>query len=125
MNNIIVNFCEFKFAFQNSFPLLILSCTNAFDVKHHPKKSETHIFLVLVELTAKVENGEQRPMKMSRVGDAKLVPKFEMATILPELYDTITAAPDEQKKGTVSQEYNGIMFEVVRCRDHCTTMRYP
>ena len=83
-----------------------------------------HILLVLVELTAKAENGEQRLMKMFRIGDAKLVPTFEMATILPELYDTITAA-DEQEKGTVSQEYNGIMFEVVRCRDYCTTMRYP
>ena len=106
-------------------PILSWACTNAFDVKHHPTNSETHVFLVTVELTAKAENGEeQRPMKMFRVGDAKLVPKSEMATISPELHGMITAG-DEQEKGTVSQDYDGVMFEVVRCRDHCKIMRYP
>ena len=69
-------------------PILSWACTNAFDVKHQPTNSETHVFLVTVELTAKAETGEeQRPMKMFRVGDAKLVPKSEMATISPELHD--------------------------------------
>jgi hypothetical protein len=79
----------------------------------------------MVELTEKAESGEeQRPMKMFQIEDAKLVPKSEMATISPELYGTVTAA-DVQETGTVSQEYDGVMFEVLRCRDHCRIMRYP
>jgi len=106
-------------------PILSWACTNAFEIKRHPKNSETHVFLVTVELTVKAENGEeQRPEKMFRVEDARLVPKCEMVTISPELYSMVTAA-DGQEKGTVLEEYKGVMFEVVRCRHHYRAMRYP
>jgi len=104
-------------------PILSWACANAFQVKRHPKNSQTHIFLVTVELTAKAENGkEQRPAKMFRVENAKLVPKSEVATISSELYGMVTAAHEQE---TVLHEYEGVMFEVVRCRGHHRIMRYP
>ena len=106
-------------------PILAWACANAFEVKRHPKKSETHFFLVTVELTAKAETGEeQRPAKMFRIEDAKLAPKSEAATISPELYSMVTAAHEQEKEAAL-QECEGVMFEVVRCRGHHRIMRYP
>jgi len=53
----------------------------------------------MVELTTKAENGEElRPEEMFWVGDVKLIPNSEVATVSPELYHLVTAA-DGQEKG--------------------------
>ena len=72
------------------------ACFNAYELKHHPERCATHVFLVKVQRTRRTVVGSGRKArKMFKVVDASLVSREHLAVIRPELMDQVAKSDQE------------------------------